>query len=141
MSLRCTRADFYCSCTQSQDLPPSAVDLMDDLFQFGPSRCPLDPLTSFQALNDTIPFSNRQDQSAHLFDFNQPQFPHSALMPHFIQVFIQNLGAQYPFVVYDDTLERFTSGKLSPLLSNSIASLAVRYAQFFRYAGQYLTLR
>lgn len=62
-----------------------------------------------------------------LFDPTQPQSPHSSLVPHFIQVFVNNLGAQCPFITYDDALERFLSGILPPLLANSIASLAARF--------------
>lgn len=107
---------------------------MDDFFQFDPSRCPFDPPASFQTSNNTTHLINQQDSYFSLFDLNQPQYPHSALMPHFIEVFIQNLGAQFPFVTYADTVERLTNGKLPPLLSNSIASLAVRYARPFRSA-------
>jgi len=127
---------------QSQGLlPHSAVDIRDNSLQFGPRRCPLDSLNSFQMSNNAIPTSHQQDLLAPLFDLNQPQYPHSALMPHFIQVFIQHLGTQCPFIAYDDTLDRFLNGKLPPLLSNSIASLAVRYFRLLRHVDQYLTFR
>lgn len=131
----------YFRWNQLQDVPASAADLMDDFLQFEPSRGSPDPLVSFQILNNITPFSHRQDTSIPLFDPNQPQSPHSAFMPHFIEIFIQNLGAQFPFVNYDDTLERYINGKLSPLLSNSIASLASRYARRLCSACRYLTPR
>lgn len=57
-------------------------------------------------------------------------------MPHFIQTFIQHLGTQCPFVSHDDIMERFVNGKLQPLLSNSIASLAVRYSRLLHHVDQ-----
>ena len=65
-----------------------------------------------------------------LFDPKQPQSPHSSLVPHFIQVFVKHLGAQCPFITYDDALERFMTGILPPLLANSIASLAARFVLY-----------
>lgn len=59
-----------------------------------------------------------------LFDPHQLRYPHKAFMPQFIQIFVNHLGAQCPFVTYIDTLERFNSGILPPLLSNAIAALA-----------------
>ena len=52
-------------------------------------------------------------------------------MPHYIQIFTQQLGMKCPFITYYDTLERFSRGILPPLLSNSIAALAVRYVCYF----------
>jgi len=49
-------------------------------------------------------------------------------MPHYIHLFIQHFGAKCPYITYPDTLERFTRGILPPLLSNSIATLAVRFS-------------
>ncbi|KZP06849.1 hypothetical protein FIBSPDRAFT_939809 [Athelia psychrophila] len=63
-----------------------------------------------------------------LFDPHQPRYPHKAFMPQFIQIFVNHLGAQCPFVTYIDTLERFNSGILPPLLSNAIAALAAGYS-------------
>lgn len=62
-------------------------------------------------------------------------------MPHFIQVFVNNLGTQCPFITYEDALERFMSGILPPLLANSIASLAVRFVIHYLIlaCGQKLT--
>lgn len=68
-----------------------------------------------------------------LFDPHQPRFPHKAFMPHFIQIFVNHLGAQCPYITYHDTLERFNSGILPPLLSNSIAALAAGYVKYFSH--------
>jgi len=47
-------------------------------------------------------------------------------MPHFIQLFFEQLGAEFPFISYEETL--FFEQTLAPLLSNCIASLAARFS-------------
>jgi hypothetical protein len=49
-------------------------------------------------------------------------------MPHFIQLFFEQLGAEFPFLSYEETLAHFFDQTLPPLLANCIASLAVRCA-------------
>lgn len=55
-------------------------------------------------------------------------YPHPNLMPHFIAAFVDNLGSQCPFITYEDVSARFNAGTLEPVLSNAIASLAVRFS-------------
>jgi hypothetical protein len=95
---------------------------LNDLSPFDPNLYATDAQFSDQ------PFSliNQQAVPVSLFDLNQPQYPNSTLMPHYIQIFIQHFGAKCPFITYYDTLERFNNGILPPMLCNSIAALAVR---------------
>ncbi len=67
-------------------------------------------------------------RAVHLFDPEHPQCPNPSLMPHFIQLFFEQMGGEFPFISYDEILAQFFAQTLSPLLSNCIASLAVRYA-------------
>ncbi|KAG2072230.1 hypothetical protein BDR04DRAFT_1013817 [Suillus decipiens] len=62
-----------------------------------------------------------------LFDPMHPQMPQRSWMPHFIQIFISQLGSQCGFVTYDDLYEKFRHQTLSPLLSNCIAALGARF--------------
>jgi len=108
--------------TQSQSAPPSPTfGQLND-----PSVFNLDLFAP--DLNQTFPLFNQQSVSFPIFDLNQPQYPNCALMPHYIHLFIQHFGAKCPYITYSDTLERFTRGILPPLLSNSIAALAVRFS-------------
>jgi hypothetical protein len=68
-----------------------------------------------------------------LFDPDHPQRPHPTLMPHFIQLFFEQLGAEFPFISYEEILGQFCEQSLAPLLSNCIASLAVRYVGQLSY--------
>jgi hypothetical protein len=49
-------------------------------------------------------------------------------MPHFIQLFIENLGHEYAFLTYDQLMNDYYEGRLSPALANSVAALASRSA-------------
>lgn len=49
-------------------------------------------------------------------------------MAHFIQLFFEQLGAEFPFVTYDDVSRDFWDQMLSPLMANCIAAMATRYA-------------
>lgn len=57
-----------------------------------------------------------------------PQMPQRSWMPHFIQIFISQLGSQCAFMTYDDLYEKFRHQTLSPLLSNCIAALGARFS-------------
>lgn len=63
-----------------------------------------------------------------VFDPMHPEMPHRSWMPHFIQIFISQLGSQCPFLTYDELYEKFRHQTLSPLLSNCIAALGARYS-------------
>jgi hypothetical protein len=56
-----------------------------------------------------------------------PQMPQRSWMPHFIQIFISQLGSQCTFLTYDELYEKFRHQTLSPLLSNCIAALGARF--------------
>lgn len=47
-------------------------------------------------------------------------------MPHFMQLFFSNLGAEFTFLAYDEILAQFWEQTLPPLLANCIASMAAR---------------
>lgn len=63
--------------------------------------------------------------------YNQTQ-PHRNLMHHFIHTFVDNLGSQCPFINYEDIIARFNAGTLEPVLSNAIASLAVKFSDHYQ---------
>jgi hypothetical protein len=55
--------------------------------------------------------------------------PHPTMLLHLVQVFFECFSRNFPFLQYDDISRRVFNGTLSPLLANSIASLAARYSQ------------
>ncbi|KAJ7078843.1 hypothetical protein B0H15DRAFT_859481 [Mycena belliarum] len=74
--------------------------------------------------NDTI----GGPRPVHLFDPERPQFPHPTYMAHFIQLFFEQLGAEFPFITYDEVSRAFWDQVLSPLMANCIAAMATRYS-------------
>lgn len=64
-----------------------------------------------------------------LFDSRQANMPHPTILVHLVQVFFECFSRNFPFLQYDDVSRRVFNGTLSPLLANSIASLAARYSQ------------
>jgi hypothetical protein len=73
------------------------------------------------------PSSQHGARPVHLFDPERPQYPHPTYMAHFIQLFFEQLGAEFPFVTYDEVSRDFWEQVLSPLLANCIAAMATRY--------------
>ncbi|KAF4599741.1 hypothetical protein EYR40_006840 [Pleurotus pulmonarius] len=67
-------------------------------------------------------------RALHLYDSDQSQRPHPDLMPHFIQLFFEQLGSEFPFLNYQEILAEFWEGTLPPLLANCIAALSARYS-------------
>jgi hypothetical protein len=55
--------------------------------------------------------------------------PHPTILVHLVQVFFEYFSRNFPFLQFDDVSRRMFNGTLSPLLANSIASLAARYSQ------------
>ena len=51
------------------------------------------------------------------------------MLVHLVQVFFEYFSRNFPFLQFDDVSRRMFNGTLSPLLANSIASLAARYSQ------------
>jgi len=51
------------------------------------------------------------------------------MLVHLVQVFFECFSRNFPFLQFDDVSRRMFNGTLSPLLANSIASLAARYSQ------------
>jgi hypothetical protein len=64
-----------------------------------------------------------------LFDSRQVNMPHPTILVHLVQVFFECFARNFPFLQYDDVSRRVFNGTMSPLLANSIASLAARYSQ------------
>ncbi|KAG9316193.1 hypothetical protein JVU11DRAFT_2218 [Chiua virens] len=69
-----------------------------------------------------------QYRSTPLFDTGNPSSPQRAWMQQFMQLFVSNMGAQCPFLSYEDIYDKFRRQALSPLLSNSIAALGARFS-------------
>ena len=68
-------------------------------------------------------------QAPPLFDTRHATMPHPTMLVHLVQVFFECFARNFPFLQYDDISRRVFNGTLSPLLANSIASLAARYSQ------------
>lgn len=72
--------------------------------------------------------SYQPDQrSVQLFDPENPQRPNPNLMPHFIGVFFEGHGGEYPFLQYQDVTADFMDHRLSTILANCIAAMASQY--------------
>jgi hypothetical protein len=72
------------------------------------------------------PKSNQQDpRSILLFDTENQERPHPGLMTHFIQVFFERFGRDFPFLQYQDTLVDFWEEGLSLIIANCVAAMAV----------------
>jgi hypothetical protein len=75
------------------------------------------------------PNSYQQDQrSIQLFDPENHQRPHPGLMTHFIQVFFERFGPDFPFLQYQDILADFWDQRLSLIIANCVAAMAVKHA-------------
>ncbi|KAH9986746.1 hypothetical protein BJV74DRAFT_946028 [Russula compacta] len=68
-------------------------------------------------------------QALPLFDSRHGTMPHPTMLIHLVQVFFECFSRNFPFLQYEDVSRRVFNGTLSPLLANSIASLAARYSQ------------
>ncbi|KAJ7232766.1 hypothetical protein B0H12DRAFT_1144786 [Mycena haematopus] len=86
------------------------------------------PPQLLQNFSSSRPPSQHGSRPVHLFDPERPQFPHPTYMQHFIQLFFEQLGAEFPFVAYDEVSRDYWDQVLSPLLANCIAAMATRYS-------------
>ncbi|KAF7362111.1 hypothetical protein MVEN_00556900 [Mycena venus] len=86
------------------------------------------PSQLLQNSRSSRPPSQHGSRPVHLFDPERPQFPHPTYMQHFIQLFFEQLGAEFPFVAYDEVSRDYWDAVLSPLLANCIAAMATRYS-------------
>jgi hypothetical protein len=68
-------------------------------------------------------------QAVPLFDSRHGTMPHPTMLVHLVQVFFECFSRNFPFLQYEDISRRVFNGTLTPLLANSIASLAARYSQ------------
>lgn len=48
-------------------------------------------------------------------------------MPHYIQLFFEQLGGEFTFISYEEVLGKFWDQTLPPLLANCVASMASRF--------------
>lgn len=55
------------------------------------------------------------------------QYPYATLMPHFIQVFFERMGSEFPFLSHESILRDHWEHRLSPMMACSIAAMAARY--------------
>jgi len=83
---------------------------------------------SIDSHRSRAPVHEHGSRPVHLFDPERPQFPHPTYMAHFIQLFFEQLGAEFPFITYDEVSRDFWDQVLSPLLANCIAAMATRYS-------------
>lgn len=56
------------------------------------------------------------------------EVPNHTLMQHFIQVFIEHLGHEFPFLTYDQLMSDNWEGRMPAPLANVIAAMASRSA-------------
>lgn len=61
-----------------------------------------------------------------LFEPDQPQFPRRDFMSQFTTLFISHMGAQCPFLTYEDLYDRLRRQTMSALMANCIAALGAR---------------
>lgn len=78
--------------------------------------------------NTRSPSHHSDYRPIHLFDPDHPQSPHPTLMPHFIQLFFENLGGEFTFLSYEELLADFWDHVLPSLMANCIAAMASRYS-------------
>ncbi|TEB37478.1 hypothetical protein FA13DRAFT_911351 [Coprinellus micaceus] len=56
------------------------------------------------------------------------EVPNHTLMQHFIQVFIEHLGHEFPFLTYDQLMSDNWEGRMPAPLANVIAAMASRFS-------------
>ncbi|KAJ2931307.1 hypothetical protein H1R20_g5842, partial [Candolleomyces eurysporus] len=78
--------------------------------------------------NSRLPPHQPDYRHVQLTDPERSQFPHPSLMPHFIQLFFENLGHEYGFLTYDQLMNDYYEGRLPPALANCVAALASRFS-------------
>ncbi|KAF5321731.1 hypothetical protein D9619_001725 [Psilocybe cf. subviscida] len=61
------------------------------------------------------------------FDHEDGQRPRRDLMPHFIQVFFEQHPGEFPFLTHQETIADFYNNRLTPILANAIAAMAVQH--------------
>jgi len=96
-------------------------------------------VSSFQSRNDpgygynTPPVHSRSPlypqtsrHHVHLFDPEQPQYPHPMLMQTFVQIFFERFSADFPFLTYDQVCADLWDRRLPPMLSSALAAIASR---------------
>jgi hypothetical protein len=71
--------------------------------------------------------SGHTDKLHALFDSQNSSYPHSALMPTFLYAFFHTYGPAYPFLNYDESIQKHVTSTLSPLLANVMAAMAAPY--------------
>ncbi|PFH52066.1 hypothetical protein AMATHDRAFT_57886 [Amanita thiersii Skay4041] len=74
--------------------------------------------------------SHVSSRTIQLVDPDRPNRPNPSLMPHFIQLFFEHLGADFTFLTYETTFQNFCDQRLSPLLANCIAAMASKYSTY-----------
>lgn len=81
--------------------------------------------------NSRPPTQPQQDyRHVQLFEPDR-EVPPNSLMQHYIQVFIENLGHEYPFLTYDQLIHDAWEGRMPAPLANVIAAMASRSVSLF----------
>jgi hypothetical protein len=77
-----------------------------------------------------------QDLQHPLFDPQSTSYPHPSLMPGFLYMFFQHFGGSYTFLSYEESVQKYNTATLSPLLANVMAAMAAPYTAARELAGQ-----
>ena len=78
-------------------------------------------------------------RSVQLFDPENPQRPNPSLMTHYINVFFEQHGSEFPFLSYQDISTDFWDQRLSSILANCIAAMGSQYVTRQSSNGRHLT--
>ncbi|KAF8160904.1 hypothetical protein B0H34DRAFT_357108 [Crassisporium funariophilum] len=71
-----------------------------------------------------LPYNFPDHRAINLFDPENPQRPNPNLMTHYINVFFERHGAEFPFLSYQDVSTDFWDQRLSSILANCIAAMS-----------------
>lgn len=75
-----------------------------------------------------------------LFDPQNSERPHPSLMTHFIQVFFEKYGSDFSFLSYQEAISDFWEQRMSLIVANCIAAIAVKCVKFACHSHYPLTI-
>lgn len=120
-----------CVCEHSQFLNLTCFRYFHPEQQAGPSV-----VNEFNTFPQVVPQVQDTDlnpatyDQLPLFDPNRPRFPHPNRMRYLGPMFFDHVGLYFPFLDRFDVLRRIEHRTCSAILSNCIAGLAIRFANF-----------
>lgn len=87
-------------------------------------------------------YSQHQEdtRSMQLFDPQNSERPHPSLMTHFIQVFFEKYGSDFSFLSYQEAISDFWEQRMSLIVANCIAAIAVKCVKFACHSHYPLTI-